>query len=122
MTAIPWIELVLFVAVVGFAALYGLTASGHFPAEFRADALKRGAGAVVLWGTLALTGIAVLATLVVAWRVLPLYAIVIGGGMMLLATPLLLRPFPDWFVNGRAGLLTFTAAATVSAIMMWAAA
>jgi hypothetical protein len=119
---IPWIELALFMSAIGFAALYGLTVSGHFPAEFRADELKGETGAVILWGTLALTGMAAVATLVVAWRVLPWYAIVIGGGAVLLATPLLLRPFPDWFVNGRAGLLAFAAGATVSAALMWIAA
>jgi hypothetical protein len=32
---------------------------------------------------------------------------VIGGGAMVLFAPLLLQPFPDSFVNGRRGLLTF---------------
>jgi hypothetical protein len=121
MTAIPWIALVLFMLGVGFSALYGLTVSGHFPAEFRADELRGGAGAAVLWGTIVVTGIAAATTLIVGWMILPWYALAIGGGMMLLATPLLLRPFPDWFVNGRVGLLTFAAGASVAATIMWAA-
>jgi hypothetical protein len=122
MPAVPWSELVLFMSGVGFVALYGLTVSGHFPAEFRADELKGGAGAIIMWGTIVVTCVAAVTTLIVAWIVLPWYAIAIGGGAMLLAAPLLLRPFPDWFVNGRAGLLTFAAAATATAIVIWAAA
>jgi len=33
---------------------------------------------------------------------------VIGGGGTVLAAPLLLRPFPDSFVNGRGALVTFS--------------
>ena len=122
MPAIPWFELMLFVSGVGFSALYGLTVSGHFPAEFRAAELRTGLGAAILWGTIATACVAAAVTLLVGWIVLPWYAIAIGAGMVLLATPLLLRPFPDWFVNGRAGLLTFAAAAAASAIVMWIAA
>jgi hypothetical protein len=42
----------------------------------------------------------------------PLYAAVIGGGAMVLFAPLLLQPFPDSVVNGRRGLVIFTALAT----------
>jgi len=122
MTTVPWIELALFMSGMGLSALYGLTVSGHFPAEFRADALKGSAGAVVIWGTIVMTGAAAAVTLIVGWMVLPWYAVVIGGGAVLLAAPVLLRPFPDWFVNGRAGVLSFAIGATVTAIVMWAAA
>jgi hypothetical protein len=98
---VPVAELLLFMLAVGVAALYGLT---------------------IMWGTIAVMGIAVVAALSIAWHVLPWYAIVIGGGAMLLAAPLLLRPFPDWFVNGRAGLLTFAAAGVAAVLVMWAAA
>jgi hypothetical protein len=119
---VPIVELLLFMLAVGVAALYGLTVSGHFPAEFRAAALRDGAGGAIMWGTIVVMCIAVAAALGIAWRVLPWYAIVIGGGAMLLAAPLLLRPFPDWFVNGRAGLLAFAAAGVAIALVMWAAA
>ena len=119
---VPVIELLLFMAGVALAALYGLTLSGHFPAEFRAAELKTGLGATIMWGTTIATCAATVVTLLVGWSVLPWYAIAIGGGMMLLATPLLLRPLPDWFVNGPAGLLTFAGGAAVSAIVMWVAA
>ena len=57
----------------------------------------------------------------VALHLLPWPAIVIGGGAMLLATPLLLRPFPDRFVNGLAGLATFAMSALGTAVLFWAA-
>ena len=120
--AVPVIELLLFMVGVALAALYGLTVSGHFPSEFRAAELRTGPGATILWGTLVTTCAATAITLLLGWIVLPWYAIAIGAGMVLLATPLLLRPLPDWFVNGRAGLLTFAGGAAMSAIVMWVAA
>jgi hypothetical protein len=38
---------------------------------------------------------------------------------MLLFAPLLLRPFPDSFVNGRSGLLVLSVAALAIAAVMW---
>jgi len=114
-----WIALVLLMGTVLLAALYGLAASGHFPAEFRPAKLKRGWGALVLWSTMIATGLACAAALVLAWRVLPWYATVIGGGAVLLFAPLLLQPLPDRFVNGRRGLLVFATGAVVLAGLMW---
>ena len=42
-----------------------------------------------------------------------------GGGAMLLAAPLALQPFPDWLVNGRAGLVLFAVVALGAALAMW---
>lgn len=118
----PFAELALFMTAVLFLALFGLTASGHFPAEFRADALKRGAGAAILWLTMFAALVAGAITLSFAWNVLPWYATLIGGGMMLLLVPLLLQLLPDSFVNGRAALVTFSAAAGLAAFAMLMAA
>ena len=68
------------------------------------------------------TGLAGAAVLVLAWRALPWYATVIGGGAALLFAPLLLQPLPDSFVNGRRGLLVFAAGAIALAALMWRAA
>ena len=114
-----WVALGLLMASVLFVALYGLAASGHFPAEFRSPTLQRGWGVVVLWGTMIATGLAGATVLVLAWRALPWYAIVIGGGAALLFAPLLLQPLPDSFVNGRRGLLGLCAAAGILAGLMW---
>jgi hypothetical protein len=119
---VPWGELVLFMLSVGFLALYGLAASGHFPAEFRAPEMRRGGGAAILWATIVLAALAAVTTLGVGAKVLPWYAIVIGGGMMLLFTPLALRVFPDRFVNGSAALLTLAAGAVGTTVIMWVVA
>jgi hypothetical protein len=119
---LPWTALLLFMIAVAASALYGLTVSGHFPGEFRATALRTPAGAAILWVTLIAACAALLLALATAPRVLPWWALVIGGGAMLLAAPLLLRPFPDRFVNGRAGLFVFSAAAMASALALWVSA
>ena len=103
----PLPELVLFMALVLVLSLFGLTVSGHFPQEHRAASLRTPEGAVVLWGTIAVCCALTLAAAVFAWQHVPIYAAVIGGGAMVLFAPLLLQPFPDSFVNGRRGLLTF---------------
>src|SRR5439155_23323020 len=114
-----WAALGLLMGGVLLVALYGLAASGHFPAEFRSEKLRRGWGALVLWGTMIATGLAGAAALVLAWRALPWYATVIGGGAALLFAPLLLQSLPDSFVNGRRALLVFAAGAVVLAALMW---
>jgi hypothetical protein len=116
----PWTELALFMTAVMLLSLYGLTVSGHFPAELRAAELRTGLGAFTMWATILLAGLSAVIVASAAFDLLPWYAIVIGGGAMLLAAPLLLRPFPDRFVNGRAGLVVFAAAATAVALLLWA--
>jgi asparagine N-glycosylation enzyme membrane subunit Stt3 len=108
----PLPELALFMALVLVLSLYGLTVSGHFPEEHRSPSLRVGSGPLLLWGTIALCAVLTLGALLFAWQQLPLYAAVIGGGAMVLFAPLLLQPFPDSFVNGRRGLVTFAAVAT----------
>jgi hypothetical protein len=103
----PLPELALFMALVLVLSLYGLTVSGHFPAEYRAETLKTTAGSLLLWGSLLLCAAITLLAAQFAWRHVPLYAAAIGGGAMVLLAPLLLQPLPDSFVNGRRGLLFF---------------
>jgi len=110
-------ELAVFMALVLMLSLYGLTVSGHFPAEHRAASLKTTVGHLLLWGTLALCGLLTIGAVAFAWRHVPLYAAVIGGGAMILIAPLLLQPLPDSFVNGRRGLLTFTGLAAGFGLM-----
>lgn len=104
----PLPQLAVFMALVLVLSLYGLTVSGHFPEEHRADALRTGGGKVLLWGTLTLCAALAVAAAAFAWHVLPLPAAIIGAGAMVLIAPLLLQPLPDSFVNGRRGLVTFT--------------
>lgn len=118
MTIDVWIKLVAFAALVLAACLQLLSASGHFPREHRAEALRTPAGALVLYGSIAATLAAIVVGGVFAWRQLPWYASVIGAGGMLLATPLLLQPFSDAFVNGRSALLVFASVAAAIALAM----
>jgi hypothetical protein len=65
---------------------------------------------------------ACLAAIIVAWIAstsLHWTVIVIAGGAMLLAAPLLLRLFPDRFVGGLSGLVAFAAGAVTAALTSW---
>ena len=110
-------DLALFMALVLVLSLHGLTASGHFPAEQRAPALRSASGLLILWGTIALSAVLAIAALALAWYRLPLYAAVIGGGAMLLAAPLVLQQFPDSFVDSWRGLVAFSGVALVLALI-----
>lgn len=112
------IPLVLFMALLLVLALYALSASGHFPREHRAAALASGAGPLILFGSIALAIVCALVALAAAWRLVPWYAAVIGGGLAILCAPLVLQQFPDKFVDGRASLLTFAGAAAVLALLL----
>jgi hypothetical protein len=116
---IDWIALGLLVACVLLAVLYGLAASGHFPAHVRSAALRRGWGAFVLWGTLVATALAAGAAGLFGWRALPWPAAVIGGGVAMLFAPLLLQSLPDSFVNGRRALLALSMGTVILAVLMW---
>jgi len=104
----PLPELAVFMALVLVLSLYGLTVSGHFPAEHRAASLRTRAGQALLWGTIVLCAALTICAVAFAWQRVPLYAAIIGGGAMVLTAPLLLQPLPDSFVNGRRGLVIFT--------------
>jgi hypothetical protein len=111
-------DLFLFMVLLAAASLYGLAASGQFPREHRVASFRSGAGTMILFGSIAVTLVSLLAGLFFAGRTIPWYAAVIGGGAPVLFAPLLLRPLPDPFVNGRAALLTFSAVAATIALVM----
>src|SRR5436190_11423272 len=113
-----WLALALFMLLMAAVSLHGLAASGQFPQEHRGAAFRSATGGVILFGSIAVTGLSLLAGLLFAARAIPWYAAVIGGGRPVLFTPLLLRPWPDTFVNGRAALLLFSAIAAVAALAM----
>jgi hypothetical protein len=108
----------LFVALVLCTALSALAASGHFPHRYRAPSLRCGLGRAILFGACGLAALALVIGGAAAWRLMPWPAAVIGGGAAILAAPLVLRPLPDRFVNGRAGLLAFTGAAVLLALAL----
>jgi uncharacterized membrane protein len=112
--------LALFVLGITLLTLYGLTVSGHFPFELRSKRLQTPIGTIVIGVTLLLAAVAAFIVLVIALDVLPWTAIVLAGGAALLAGPLLLRVFPDEFVDGTAGMVTFALAAITIALILWA--
>src|SRR5712691_1982031 len=116
------LPLVLFMALLLAVALCGLAASGHFPREHRSPALQSGAGPFILFGSLALSVLCLAAGIALAGRVIPWYATVIGGGAVVLAAPLLLRPLPDAFVNGRGALIAFSGASLLMVVLLRALA
>lgn len=103
----PLTDLAVFMGLVLAFALFGLAASGHFPAEHRAPVFQTVSGRAILWFSIACAVIVFGAAVLLAVERLPAYASVIGGGAMLLAAPLILQGFPDAFVDGRVGLVTF---------------
>jgi membrane-associated PAP2 superfamily phosphatase len=112
------LPLLAFMALLLAAALCGLAASGHFPHEHRSPALKTRAGAFILFGSLVLSMLCLAIGAALVGRAVPWYALVIGGGAMVLAAPLLLRPLPDVFVNGRAALVTFAGASMLMVVLL----
>jgi hypothetical protein len=107
----------LFAGLMLFVSLQLLAASGHFPLQARTAAMKSGTSVIVLWVSIALTLAALATGAVAAARSGPWQGLVIGGGLAVLAAPLLLQPCPDWFVDGRAALLSFAAGAVICAAL-----
>lgn len=119
MTQLPWSDLGLFMALMLAVTLYGLAVSGHFPWSQRPASSRSAAGAALTWLTLLVAVAAAAAAVRFAWMRLPWPAIVIAGGLVLLFAPLLLRPLPDWFVDGWGALIVFAAAAGALALVGW---
>ena len=112
------IPLALFTMLMLAVSLYGLTASGHFPRETRLPVMASGAGPAVLWLTILLVLACLVVGLFSAWRLVPWYAAVIGGGGGILVAPLVLQWFPDRFVDGKRGLIAFAAAALLLSLCL----
>ncbi len=107
MTTAALLPLALFVILLLDLALLGLTASGHFPRRPAPDQFP----AVDLYGAIAVGTLTLAVGVAAAIKLVPWYALVIGGGLSVLCAPLLLRRFSDRFVDGRAALMIFSALA-----------
>ena len=112
------IPLALFTALLLFVCLHVLAASGQFPREQRAPALASGFGGFILYGSIAVAFISLLVAFFAAWRLIPWYAAVIGGGLAILAAPLVLQKFTDRFVDGRGSLMSFAGAGGLLALLL----
>ena len=97
-----------------------LAASGQFPRQHRSPALSSAFGVVVLYGTIAVAFASMPAAIFAAWKMIPWYAAVIGGGFAILAAPVVLQQFSDRFIDGRASLLSFAlAGAFIAVLLIW---
>jgi hypothetical protein len=110
--------LAIFMALLLVLSLLGLAASGHFPREHRAPALASGIGLLILYGSIAISIVCLVSGLATAWRLIPWYAAVIGGGLSILVAPLALQQFPDHFVDGRASLMSFAGSGGLLALLL----
>jgi MFS family permease len=110
------IPLILFIALVLASSLYGLAASGHFPRR------RKTIGPIVLFGSMGLVIICLVCGIAATVRFTPWYAAVIGGGLSVLAAPLVLQWFPDRFVDGSGALAAFAATGAIVAIVLIALA
>jgi hypothetical protein len=118
LSAATVIPLVLFMALILAASLHGLAASGHFPRVPRPSTSE--VGPMILLGSMAVAIAALASGVATAIRFVPWYAAIVGGGLAILAAPLVLQRFPDSFVDGRGALLTFAAANVALAILLMA--
>jgi hypothetical protein len=115
----PVAELGLFLALSLVTVLYGLAVAGHFPAEARRPSLREPLGASILWGSLIVALAAAITAATFGWRRLPIAAAVIGFGAMGLMAPIVLKPLPDSFVDGRRGLLVLSGVAAALMALAW---
>ena len=53
-----------------------------------------------------------------AWKMIPWYAAVIGGGLAILVAPMVLQLFSDRFVDGRASLVSFAVGSALIAFFL----
>jgi hypothetical protein len=116
------VPLVLLVALILAGSLYGLAVSGHFPRRQNRTAFASALGAAVLFGSMALVVGCLAGGIIGALHFVPWYEAIMGGGLALLATPLVLRCFPDRFVDGRGAPLAFAGVtAALGLLLIWLA-
>lgn len=114
-----WIVLACFSGLVLAASLHLLAASGHFPRQVRTDEIGKGAGPVILHGTIVAVVIAVAIGLALILQAVPWYAAILGGGLAALSAPLVLPKFSDRFVDGIPALLVFALCTLLALGAMW---
>ncbi len=105
-----YLPLLLFMILLLDLSLLGLAVSGHFP---RAQNSRDRIPPIDLYGSIAVALLALIVGLAAAYRLIPWYAAVIGGGISVLAAPLLLQKLSDRFVDGRGALMLFSGVAVL---------
>jgi hypothetical protein len=99
-------------------SMLALSASGQFPLAHRTEPFRSALGGFILFGTILLAVAAFVAGIYLVHARVPWYALVIGGGMMVLITPLVLPNFSDKFVDGRGSLLAFSGLAAAMSVVL----
>ena len=90
--------------------------------EHRSPSLTSALGAIILYGTIAVAFTSLLTAIFAAWKMIPWYAAIIGGGFAVLLAPMMLQRFSDRFVDGRGSLVSFAAAsAFIAFFLVWLA-
>jgi hypothetical protein len=112
------VSLAIFAALVLAVSLQLLAATGHFPSAARGAAMKSRPAVLLLWASLAITLTALCTGVLAGSQRLPWQGLIIAGGLALLSAPLILQQCPDRFVDGRAALVTFAAAAAACALVL----
>jgi hypothetical protein len=114
------IPLLPFVLLVLAATLQGLAASGHFPLRDSGTKSTAQPGRATLLASIAVTLLALLAGCTALLRLTAWSAAIIAGGLSLLFAPILLRVFPDRFINGAGALIVFTGGTlAAAAVLIW---
>lgn len=111
--AVNWLALLLFAAMILTVAVFGLSLSGHFPAQHRKPELQDRLGRLIVVACILAVALAAAKAIGLSMALLPAPVAIIGAGLALLAAPLVLQRFPDNFVDGRTGLITLAAFASV---------
>jgi hypothetical protein len=112
------LPLLLLSALLLAVSLCGLAGSGHFPHERRSPALLSRGGTIILFGSLAVAAISLVVGAILAWRIVPWSAAVIGGGAAILAAPMALRTLPDSFVDGAGALISLAGVSVALALLL----
>ena len=115
LSAVNWLGFAVFVALIMVIAMFGLSLSGHFPAEHQKPEMRAWHGRLLLVASIIAIAISAAQAFGLAFGQLPPAIAIIGLGGALLAAPLILQKIPDTIVNGRRGLIGFAALATALA-------
>lgn len=113
------LQLACFAALVFAASLHLLSAIGHFPKQVRTNEIGKGAGPLILYGTILVVLLAAAAAIGLIMQAVPWYAAIISGGLAALSAPLMLPNFSDSFVDGRRALLVFALCTLLALGGMW---
>lgn len=113
LAAVNWLALLLFAAMVLTIAVFGLSLSGHFPAEHRKPELRDRLGRLIIVVCILAVALAAAKAIGLSMALLPPPVAIIGAGLALLAAPMVLKHFPDKFVDGRIGLVALAVFASL---------